>query len=235
MANSAYVHETPARGWRPALVARDLRARIARRLALGLHSRSVHLGLNFQLDPATLAFRQPGLALRRLTPAYRDRILPEDTSHLSAADQMEVEQRREYCERLPDRGYVVVDEATGEPCYLMWVLTHLDNELLKNVEATPPLQPHQALMEGAYVPPHYRGRRIMAPAGTMIMAKALELGATEALSFIGEINTPSLRGAYRVGFRPYRRHVRHHLLFGLLKFDRYEALSSEEIAALKPE
>ncbi len=100
--------------------------------------------------------------------------------------------------------YVAV---TGEdrPCYMQWLIGPEQND---KIEAYfkgifPRLEPGEALLEGAFTPEAYRGRRIMPCAMAQIAEKGVELGARWAMTFVTHDNIPSLKGCQRSGFVPY--------------------------------
>lgn len=211
----------PARAEAGALAGR-LRRRFRQRLALGWYTKAVNIGLRRAITAEDAAFvPPPNLTLVPMSPELRDRIFPADMALVPEGERADIADRRRLHDLLPDNGHVVLDDATGDPCYAMWILTYADRRIVERLEGFPPIEPHQAYMEGAYVPPAMRGRKLMTPAGLLAMAKAAEGGATEGICFIGEINTPSLKGALRAGFKPFLRHHRHHFLFGLLSFERF--------------
>jgi RimJ/RimL family protein N-acetyltransferase len=100
--------------------------------------------------------------------------------------------------------YVAV-ASNGDICYMQWLIPATENE---EIQATfgsqfPLLNADEALLEGAYTVPAYRGRRIMASAMAQIAEKAEQLGAHWVITFVASDNEPSLKGCARAGFEPY--------------------------------
>lgn len=212
----------------PARSGSQLRARLRNRLELGLVTRAVHIGLRREIGRGLpIPETQVPLVVRRLEPADVDVLLSVDTSGLPRVEREDVAFRRHLAANAPESCFVAVDTRSGEPCFMAW-LVGPGSDVIRFVEGVPPLQPHQAIVEYAYVPPRHRGLGLMAPCGLMVAEQALAIGATETIAFIGEINIRSLKGARRAGFTPYMRHVRTHLLFGLFQYDRFIPLREGE-------
>jgi hypothetical protein len=106
--------------------------------------------------------------------------------------------------------YVAV-AAEGKPCYMQWVIPASENERVKAVFGNlyPVLQPHEALLEGAYTPEAYRGKGIMGAAMAEVAQRAAGHGARWVITFVDEHNEASFKGCVRAGFAPYlKRHER---------------------------
>ncbi len=198
---------------------------IRRRLASGLVADSVQVGLkraairHHELPPSPFP-----LTVRLMTDADRGLLLPRDTRNLDEAEHGEIASRRKLAALFPESGYAVIDETSGRPCYAMWLIGAAQNDRIAQLEGLPLLEAHQVLAEGAYVPPSYRGQRVMTAAAMRALAHAENLGASEIVTFIGETNIPSIKGAVRGGFAPYMLHVRRHLAFGIYYFDRFRPI-----------
>jgi GNAT superfamily N-acetyltransferase len=100
--------------------------------------------------------------------------------------------------------YVAV-APTGDICFMQWLIAATENEKIQaNFGGQfPLLNPDEALLEGAYTVPAYRGQGIMASAMAQIAEKAKQFGARWAITFVGRDNEPSLKGCARAGFEPY--------------------------------
>jgi RimJ/RimL family protein N-acetyltransferase len=106
--------------------------------------------------------------------------------------------------------YVAVD-ANDRPCFMQWLIGANQNEKIRKHlgVAFPELESHQALLEGAYMHPDFRGMGIMPAAVARISEEASNIGAHQILTFVGIDNIPSLKGCQRAGFGPYQtRHDR---------------------------
>lgn len=97
--------------------------------------------------------------------------------------------------------YVAADP-DGQLTYMQWVLPpSRNNEIQEYFRGLfPRLQSDEALLEGAYTFPAYRGLRIMPCAMAQIAERAADSGARWAVTFVGVDNEPSLKGCERAGF-----------------------------------
>jgi GNAT superfamily N-acetyltransferase len=102
--------------------------------------------------------------------------------------------------------YVAV-APNGDICYMQWLIPAAENERIQAHYGShfPLLNAAEALLEGAYTVPAYRGRTIMACAMAQIAEKAAQFGARWAITFVARGNEPSLKGCERAGFEPYIR------------------------------
>ncbi len=204
--------------------AANLRARLAR----GLVADSVQIGFRRQaIRPQEVPAAPFPISVRAMTDEDVAALLPADTSGMSREDEAEIAMRRELVRHLPGCGHVVVDDTTGKVCLLQWFAGHAHNDGIARLEGLPPLEPHQVLAEGLFVPRDYRGQRIATAAAMLLLAQATRPDVDEIVTFIGETNTPSVRAALRAGFSPYMMHVRRHYLFGLFERDRFSALPAD--------
>ncbi|MFB3925432.1 MAG: GNAT family N-acetyltransferase [Syntrophales bacterium] len=91
------------------------------------------------------------------------------------------------------------------PCYIQWLIGPEHNEQIQKhfKGGFPPLGPDEALLEGAYTPPAYRGLGIMSRAMSMIAEKAVEFGARRAITFVCYDNISALKGCRSAGFVPF--------------------------------
>jgi RimJ/RimL family protein N-acetyltransferase len=100
--------------------------------------------------------------------------------------------------------YVAV-APNGDICYMQWLIPATENERIQANFGSqfPLLNADEALLEGAYTAPAYRGRRIMGCAMAQIAEKAQQLGARWVVTFVARGNEPSIKGCERAGFEPY--------------------------------
>lgn len=106
--------------------------------------------------------------------------------------------------------YVAVTDL-GQPCYMQWLIAPGENAKVHRFfhGLFAPLAPDEVLLEGAYVPPRFRGQRINSRAMAVLAERGADLGARWAITFIGVDNIPSIRGAKGAGFEPFLlRHER---------------------------
>jgi hypothetical protein len=64
----------------------------------------------------------------------------------------------------------------------------------------PHLEPGEALVEGAYTFPDFRGLAAMSAGMWELLVAARDAGATTAYTYVTPTNVPSLRGCSRAGF-----------------------------------
>ena len=104
--------------------------------------------------------------------------------------------------RLPT-AYVAV-AGDGAPCYVQWLIGAEHNQRIHQVwnGEFPMLAVGEALLEGAFTPEAFRGRRIMPAAMARIAEKASERGARRVVTFVTDDNIASLKGCARAGFMP---------------------------------
>jgi len=100
--------------------------------------------------------------------------------------------------------YVAVTDE-DKPCYMQWLISPVSNDMVaahfKGI--FPLLKPAEALLEGAYTPPAFRGMGIMPAAMAQIAEKAIGINASLVYTFVGIDNIASLKGCKRAGFEPY--------------------------------
>ncbi len=91
------------------------------------------------------------------------------------------------------------------PCYMQWLIGPAQNDKLEQhfKGLFPRLKKGEALLEGAYCSPDYRGQRIMPAAMAQIAEKAESINARWVKTFVDITNIPSLKGCRRSGFEPY--------------------------------
>jgi RimJ/RimL family protein N-acetyltransferase len=90
---------------------------------------------------------------------------------------------------------------------MQWVVAASENYRLKEIAGNlyPPLQPDEALLEGAFTPEAYRGLGIMGAAMALVAQRAANHGARWVITFVDEQNAASFKGCVRAGFSPYLR------------------------------
>ena len=107
---------------------------------------------------------------------------------------------------------VVVVNEEDQPCFLQWLILSSENAVLAEAYhgLYPPLKPHQALVEGAYIPPAFRGKKVMPAAKRIVCEYARDFGVTEVITFVRSTNIASLKGCQRAGFVPVMTRVSSH-------------------------
>ena len=192
--------------------------RLGARLSTKLHERSVAYCLRRDLD---LPFPAPDAKI----PIHVREAVDADAEHLFADDQpgLDQEERRElawrrahFAKRIPTC-FVAIDERSGKPCYVQWLMSSRNNAEIRALGAFPALKPDEALLENAYTPSAYRGLGIMAAAMARIAEQGSGIGARYVMTFVGEDNLPSLKGCERAGFARHSRRIVTTRLFNLSK------------------
>ena len=130
--------------------ARVLAYRIEGRIQLGLKRHAISYGLRRDL---AVAIEYPSakipISVRPMTAADLEVLLPADTASLAPQDRIEVAWRTRFAEKFGlDGGHVAVDERSGQPCYMQWLLGPERNEAIARLKSFPRLaageaQPHQ--------------------------------------------------------------------------------------------
>lgn len=100
--------------------------------------------------------------------------------------------------------YVAVDPQ-GQLTYMQWLMPARQNDVVHRHYRGlfPRLRPDEALLEGAYTFPAFRGLRIMAHVMAQIAEQAADLDARSTVTFVAMDNEPSLKGCERAGFVRY--------------------------------
>ncbi len=110
--------------------------------------------------------------------------------------------------------YVAVDE-NDIPCYMQWLIcSDENNKLLNHFKGEfPPLDKEEALLEGAFCNPDFRGNKVMPAAMSSIAEKAKDLGVRRVRTYVEIHNIPALKGCMRAGFTPFQLRKDRWLLF----------------------
>ncbi len=133
-----------------------------------------------------------------------------DLSYLLSTDGMTAEEakvvgwQRKLLNANFQNCYVAVTN-DDTPCYMQWLIGPAENKnILKSFRGLfPKLKEHEALLEGAYMHPSYRGLGVMPDAMYQISEKAKDIGASETITFVQIDNTASLKGCKSCGYYPY--------------------------------
>lgn len=99
--------------------------------------------------------------------------------------------------------YVAI--ANNTPCFMQWLMGPEQNEQIQGFfgKTFPKLENNEALLEGAFANPDFRGMGVMPEAMSKITEKATEIGVQRVITFVDIDNIPSLKGCKRAGFSPY--------------------------------
>lgn len=195
----------------------SLRERIARHLRKGAYHHFWRFGLRRtlaqEIDPPKAKIP---LHIRPFRREDEEALFGHRMTASDPADAQEIRYRLEHLRADIPTPYVAVDETTNTPCYLQWLMGSDQNDKIQaNLWGFPRLGQDEALLENAYIPPAYRGQRIMPEAMYLIAERARELHARYALTFVTGDNIPSLKGCKRAGFDIYMVHEKRDYAFGL--------------------
>jgi GNAT superfamily N-acetyltransferase len=192
-----------------------------------LHSDSTSVGLRRDLS---LPFNKP---TAKIPITVRPLAATDDLSALEPEPSMPMEEAmsRLIQRRLLRAGlrvcYVAI-APDGKLCYMQWAIPSAENHRARAIFGNlyPVLGPDEALLEGAYTPPAYRGKGIMSAGMAQVAETAAERGARWVITFVDERNSASLKGCVRAGFVPYlKRHEKFRLFHRQIRFEPIEAPS----------
>lgn len=168
-----------------------------------LHSESLSFGLQRDLhEPFDNPSAKIKINIRHLQEDDVETLLGEEVSdmvnpRIIASQLAIIDAKIPTC-------YVAVT-STDKPCYMQWLIGPEDNDKIKShfKGVFPLLKPQEALLEGAYGNPKFRGLRIMPAAMAQIAEKASLINARWVNTFVDVTNIASLKGCRRSGFEPY--------------------------------
>lgn len=205
---------------------RSLTEKIARRLRQGPYTSSSRFGLRRTLAvPVDPPRAKIPLSIRPFQPGDEEALFGHRDPVADPADALEVDARLKHLRADIPTPYVAIDESTGRPCYLQWLMGSEQNDKIQaHLWGFPRLDKDVALLENAYIPPGYRGQRIMSEAMYMVSERGRDLGVDYALTFVAGDNIPSLKGCKRAGFDIYLFNERSIYAFGLFEKHRFTVI-----------
>ena len=108
---------------------------------------------------------------------------------------------------MPTPYVAVTDDDT--PCFIQWLITPGSNAFIGSYfnGYFPRLAEDEVMVEGVFIPEHYRGKRIMAAAMSRLARKGAELGARFATTYTQSTDLPTINGCLAAGFRPHSKRV----------------------------
>ncbi|MEH6536072.1 MAG: GNAT family protein [Psychroserpens sp.] len=115
----------------------------------------------------------------------------------------ELRHRRLVSEKIPN--CYVATTKNNDTVYRQWLFMHTQNERIADYFGSifPKLKKDEALIEGVFTHPDYRGLRIMPNAVYEILTQKHYKHLTRVIAFVEENNRASLKGFNRIGFKPY--------------------------------
>lgn len=168
-----------------------------------IYSHSISLGLKRDLNNE---FQAPAAKIEiKIRPLRKEDVADLlDPSEDSSVDPRIITNQLSMVNANMPTCYVAVT-SDNEPCYMQWLIGYDDKDRIEQdfERVFPPLKKHEALLEGAYSNPAFRGLRIMPRAMALITEKAKEINARWVKTFVDVTNIPSLKGCRRSGFKPY--------------------------------
>ncbi len=199
------------------LVARDavrmIREGHSRRLVESVKTRlesvTPSLGLARDLNvPFTAPDAKLKVEVRPLRPGEEIDFLALDGPDMTDDAAHTILQQRRLLDSKVGTCWIAVDP-DGRPAYMQCLVQPEHTDRLRGLfgDLYPRLLPGHALLEGAYTPPDFRGKGIMAHAMALIAASAADQDVRSVVTFVGEDNIASLKGCKKAGFWPYTRRL----------------------------
>lgn len=168
-----------------------------------LHSEDIWFGMRKRLHEK---IKCPKAKINITVRLIEGRDLPHllSTDGMTAAEKKLVGWQCRLLDANFNNCYVAVT-SDDTPCYMQWLIGHTENSNIHKFfrGVFPILNEHEALLEGAYMHPAYRGLSIMPDAMNLISEKAKEIGANETITFVKTDNIASLKGCKSCGYYPY--------------------------------
>ncbi len=121
---------------------------------------------------------------------------------VSPRDRVYLERRRSFWETGFEGGFVAVTD-DGEPAYLQWLIPNHQRDLLTEYFGPlfPDLGPDGLIVEGAWVPPDFRKRKVMGEGLSLVSeAAAAHFGAAFAICFPEAGNAGAVKGSQAGGY-----------------------------------
>ncbi|WP_033958133.1 GNAT family N-acetyltransferase [Psychroserpens jangbogonensis] len=89
--------------------------------------------------------------------------------------------------------------------YRQWLFTHKAQQQITDYfgPVFPEINKNEAIIEGIFTHPDYRGLRVMSNAMSQIVKQQQYKNLNRIIAFVEEENISSLKGFYRMGFTPY--------------------------------
>ncbi len=179
-------------------------ADVSQRIGRKIYGRFTSIGFRRYLStPFDAPMAKIPLSIRPLESRDLSSLFMVPTEAPSALTN-DISERRKIREAGFETCFVAVTD-NDIPCYMQWLIPFSKNEEIQRYfdRRFPWLQPNEMLLEGAFVPPAFRGMGIMPCAMALIAQKATEFAADTVITFVEHDNIPSLKGCKSAGFNPY--------------------------------
>ena len=201
-----------------------LRARLARRMALGLYSERVSIGFERNL---TVPVEPPAARIPVRLRDFRSEDLP---ALFPVCDEAAERERDDVLWRLraaahgvlPSRCYVLVDAGSDRACHMQWLTGPGYGDAVRRSGALPVLAVDEAMLENAFTPVGFRGLGVMAVAVHLIAERARSEGKRRLVAFVDADNAASLKAIERAGLKPCSIRTRRQFAFGTFQTVRFE-------------
>lgn len=207
---------------------------VLRELRKWLWSDSVAFGLERDLTkPLEAPEALLPIRVRPLEPDDERKLFaqaPATTNASSDPTAYLLENRRAFLQQRIPTCYVAVTQE-NEPCYMQWLIGPQSNDQVRLYfqGIFPKLERDDRLLEYAFTPPKFQGKRIMAAAMARVAEKGTESGATRAITFVDADNIAALKGCKRAGFTPYvKRTTSWRLLRRSVRFEPLPAVDAAD-------
>lgn len=196
----------------------EIASRVRGRFSSKLYDRTVAFGLRRDL---TVPFPAPAariaITVREAVDADTALLFENPSEDVDPLERQELVWRKAHFEDRIPTCYVAIDESTGHPCYVQWLMSARSNAEIQKLGPFPLLETDEALLENAFTLKAYRGLGIMPAAMAQIAEKGLAVGARYVCTFVGDDNIASLKGCEKAGFSPYLTRTITTRLFNLSK------------------
>jgi GNAT superfamily N-acetyltransferase len=204
--------------------------RVSQHLHRGLYHHFWRFGLRRSLDQTIDPPKAKiPLSVRPYESGDAEALFGHRLTSTDPGDAREIRYRLDHIAADIPTAYVAVDDTTGTACYIQWLMGSDQNAKIQaKLWGFPRLAKTEALLENAYIPPAYRGQRIMPEAMYLIAERARDIGATHALTFVTGDNMASLKGCKRAGFDIYMLHERRDYAFGLFGRNSFSVLPADD-------
>lgn len=160
-------------------------------ITVRLYSDMKFVGL--QIDPKELSVSEIliNLHVRHFTPSDCN-TLKEGQRHIRLVKA-----------NIPQCYIATID--TGIPVYRNWLFKHTENQKVNDYFGSifPQLNENEAIIEGVFTHPYYRGMNFMPNAIYKILNLEQHRHLTNVLAFVQSNNKASLRGFQKMGFKPF--------------------------------
>ncbi|MEE7492103.1 MULTISPECIES: GNAT family protein [Methylobacterium] len=202
-----------------------LRARLARRMALGLYSERVSIGFERYLTvPVESPAARIPVRLRDFRLDDLPALFPVGGDEAAERERDDVMWRLRAAAHgvLPSRCYVLADAGSDRACHIQWLTGPGYGDAVRRSGALPVLAADEAMLENAFTPLGFRGLGVMAAAVHLIAERARSQGKRRLVAFVDADNAASLKAVERAGLTPCSIRTRRQFAFGTFRTVRFE-------------